>query len=84
MPWYSCEISRKSNFLKKDKIVISVKIRNFFRSRMTKRTSSSYNVEFRRIPKQSNFVEFRDSRNFTFFEAQGVGCCKTACKRYVI
>ena len=34
-----CEIPRKSNFLKKGKIVISVKIQNFSRSRMMKRTS---------------------------------------------
>ena len=34
-----CETPRKSNFLKKGKMVISVKIRNFSRSRMTKRTS---------------------------------------------
>ena len=34
-----CETPRKSNFLKKGKIIISVKIRNFSRSRMTKRTS---------------------------------------------
>ena len=34
-----CKTLRKSNFLKKGKIVISVKIRNFSRSRMTKRTS---------------------------------------------
>ena len=34
-----CETSRKSNFLKKGKIVISVNIQNFSRSRMTKRTS---------------------------------------------
>ena len=34
-----CETPRKSNCLKKGKIVISVKIRNFSRSRMTKRTS---------------------------------------------
>ena len=25
----------------------------------------------------SNFVELQDSRNFTFFEAPGVGCRKT-------
>ena len=35
-----CETPRKSNFLKKGKIVISIKIQNFSRSRMTKRTSS--------------------------------------------
>ena len=34
-----CETPENSNFLKKGKIVISVKIRNFFRSRMTKWTS---------------------------------------------
>ena len=34
-----CETPRKSNFLKNGKIVILVKIRNFSRSRMTKRTS---------------------------------------------
>ena len=34
-----CETPRKSNFLKKGKILILVKIRNFSRSRMMKRTS---------------------------------------------
>ena len=34
-----CETPRKSNLLKNGKIVISVKIRNFSRSRMTKRIS---------------------------------------------
>ena len=34
-----CEISRKSNFLKKGKTVILVKIWNFYRPRMTKQTS---------------------------------------------
>ena len=34
-----CETPRKFNFLMKGKIVISVKIRNFSRSRMTKRIS---------------------------------------------
>ena len=34
-----CETPKNSNFLKKGKIVISVKIQNFSRSRMTKRTS---------------------------------------------
>ena len=34
-----CETPRKSNFLKNGEIVISIKIRNFSRSRMTKRTS---------------------------------------------
>ena len=34
-----CKTQENSNFLKKSKIVILVKIRNFYRSRMTKRTS---------------------------------------------
>ena len=36
----TCKTRENSNFLKKGKMVISVKIRNFPRSRMTKRTSS--------------------------------------------
>ena len=35
----NCETPRKSNFSKKGKIVILVKIRNFSKSQMTKRTS---------------------------------------------
>ena len=31
----------------------------------------------RNLVTTSNFVEFRDSRNFTFFEAPGVRCCMT-------
>ena len=34
-----CETSKNPDFLRKDKMVISVKIQNFSRSRMTKRTS---------------------------------------------
>ena len=34
-----CKTRENSNFLKNDKMVISVKIQNFSRSRMTKRTS---------------------------------------------
>ena len=34
-----CETLRKANFLKKGEMVISVKIRNFYRSRVTKWTS---------------------------------------------
>ena len=34
-----CKTQENSNFLKKSKIVISVKIQNFYRSRKTKRTS---------------------------------------------
>ena len=35
-----CKTRENSNFMKNDKKVISVKIRNFSRSRMMKRTSS--------------------------------------------
>ena len=31
-----------------------------------------------------NFVEFRDSWNFTFFEASSVGSRMTACERHVM
>ena len=34
-----CETPENPDFLRKDKMVISVKIRNFSRSRMEKRTS---------------------------------------------
>ena len=34
-----CETSENPDFLRKDKMVISVKIQNFFRSRITKRIS---------------------------------------------
>ena len=30
----------------------------------------------RNLATTSNFVEFRDTRNFTFFETSGVGCLK--------
>ena len=33
----------------------------------------------RNLATTSNFVEFRHSRNFTFFEALGVGCRKSTC-----
>ena len=34
--------------------------------------------------KSSYHVELRDSQNFTFFEAPGVGCRKTAYERHVM
>ena len=55
-----CKTRENSNFLKKGKIVISVKIRNFYRSRMTKRTfslKSSHEIELpRRISLDSEVV----------------------------
>ena len=41
-------------------------------------------IVLRNLATTSNFVEFRDSRNFTFFEAPGVGCRKTVCERHVM
>ena len=57
-----CETPENSNFLKKGKIVISIKIRNFSRSRMTKRISPLESSR-KNLANTSNFVEFRDSRN---------------------
>ena len=55
-----CKTRENSNFLKKGKMVISVKIRNFYRFWMTKWTS----------PLESSreiYVEFRNSRNLHIF-----------------
>ena len=68
--WATCETPENPDFLRKDKMVIFVKIQNFSRSRMTKRTSpleSSRGIVSRNLATTSNFVEFRDIRNFTFF-----------------
>ena len=55
-----CESSENPDFLMKDKMVISIKIRNFSRSRMTKRTSpleSSREISLpRRISSNSGIV----------------------------
>ena len=48
-------------------MVISVKIQNFSRSRMTKQTVG---IVSGNLATTSNFVEFRHIRNFTFFEAR--------------
>ena len=59
----ACKTRENSNFLKKGKMVISVKI--LTRSQMIKQTSplessskSSYHVEFYRIPRQLKFSHF--------------------------
>ena len=41
-------------------------------------------IVLRNLVTMSNFVEFRDSQNFMFFEALGVGYRKTACERHVM
>ena len=38
----------------------------------------------RNLATTSNFFEFQDSLNFTFFEAPGVGCRMTVCERHVM
>ena len=38
----------------------------------------------RNLATTSNFVEFRDNRNFTFFEAPGARCSKKAFERHAI
>ena len=60
-----CETPRKSNFLKKGKMVILVKTRKFSRSQMknglhrwNRLAKSSYHVEFRQILRQSKFHVF--------------------------
>ena len=73
------ETPKNSNFLKKGKIVISVKIQNFCKSRMTKRTSpleSSHKIYLtRRISSNYEIVEI-----CTFFEALSVECRKTSLR----
>ena len=38
----------------------------------------------RNLATTSNFVEFRDNRNFMFFEALSVGCRMTVYERHVM
>ena len=38
----------------------------------------------RNLVNTSNFVEFRDSQNFTFFEAPSMGCRKTTSEKHVM
>ena len=71
-----CKTREISNFWKKDKIIISIKIRNLFsRSRMTKRIS----------PLESSRENLANTSNFetvgicTFFEASRIECRKTIC-----
>ena len=72
-----------SNFLKMGKMVISIKIRNFSRS-WIKKMDFTVGIVSQNLATTSNLVKLRDSRNFTFFEALGVGCHKTACEKHVM
>ena len=74
-------------FWKKGKIVISVKIRNFSRSRMTKQISPlnclakfSYHVEFRWIPRWSGFHVFQDAGcRMTYDKVRGCHMAHQEC-----
>ena len=74
----ACKIRENSNFRKNGKIVISVKIQNFSRSRMMKRIlplkSSRQILLPRRILSNSETVEI-----CMFFEALSIGYRKTTC-----
>ena len=67
-----CETPRKSNFRKKGKTIISVKIRNFSRSQMTKRTSHLESTSKIWIPHRisSNFEVVKISR-FSRYRVSG-------------
>ena len=41
-------------------------------------------IALQNLATTSNFVEFRDSWNFTFFEASGIVCRKKVFERHVI
>ena len=64
-------------------MVISVKIEIFSRSRDDE-MDFTVGIVSRNLATTSNFVEFRDNRNFTFFEAPSVGCRKTVFERHVM
>ena len=80
-----CETPRKSNFLKKRKMVISVKIRSFYRSRMMKWTSpleSSREIQLpRQISLNSKTVEIS---HFSRHRVSGVECRKTTYEIHVM
>ena len=65
-PVTQCKTREISNFLKNGKMVILVKIQNFFRYRMTKQTFF-VGIVSRNLATPSNFVEFRDNKNLHVF-----------------
>ena len=62
-----CKTRENSNFLRKGKTIILIKNPEFF---YISNDETDFTVEIvsRNLATTSNFVEFRDSRNFTFFE----------------
>ena len=78
-----CKTRENSNFLKKGKTVILGKNLKFFYI-SDDETDLTVGIVSRNLANTSNFIEFRNSRNFTFFEAPGVGCRKTVFERHVM
>ena len=62
---------KNPNFRIKGEIVISIKNQEFFYI-SDDETDFTVGIVWRNLATTSNFVEFRDSQNFTFFEAPGV------------
>ena len=46
------------------------------------KTDSIVGIVSQNLATSSNFVKFRDGRDFTSFEAPGVGCHMAACEEY--
>ena len=78
-----CETPRKSNFLKKWQNGNFGQNPKFF-SISDDETDFTVGIVSRNLATTSNFVEFRDSQNFTFFKAPSVRCRKTVCERQVM
>ena len=66
-----CKTPENSNFYEKGKIIISVKNPEFFYI-LDDKTNFIVGIASRNLATTSNFVEFRDSKNFMFFEAPRV------------
>ena len=62
---------KNPNFRKKSKMVFSIKIQNKYLI-SDDETGFTVKIVSRNLSTTSNFVEFRDSQNFTFFEAPRV------------
>ena len=62
-----CKTQEKSNFLKKGKIVISVKNTKFILYISDDETYFTIGIVSRNLVTTSNFVEFRNSRGWHFF-----------------
>ena len=66
-----CETSKSPDFLRKDKTVISVENPEFSLI-LDDKTDFTVGIVSQNLSTTLNFVKFRDSRNFKFFEATGI------------